>query len=572
MTTTVPRGRCRYCRLPIPPEFRFHKACLDKYRNGVPYRAIALTRDGTDCAKCWDWQNRAATRWYAWRWDHTPGWLRHRVRQHREVQVDHIEPLAGEGTHDPTNLQVLCVRHHKRKTRHDVAHLRGRHTSTAAWLVPLLLTAYATALYLAPNAWLRSKIGLLALTLLLGTVFMRWRFRRSARARLVGSLAPITGDAENRIRALRASRWRWRKVSGLRLRRLRPTRIRVRYPQTFADRDAMQQAKVEETIAAKCGGTWSAHWHTQADRVDLISPDPLVALGGIPWPNAPASGLNLWDPIPIGLAENGRTISVSIVERNVLIGGEPGSGKSVGQSIFTATAALDPNARLYGIDGKQAVELGFWRPCMEELVGSGRGQMGDAITLLEHLRDVMDDRYTLLADHGLRKITRDAVVDGATQPLHVLVIDELAMFTTGGTKAERERFVAVLRDVISRGRAAGVIVIAAAQRPSAEVVPTSIRDLIGVRWALRCTTPQSSDMVLGQGWASLGYSTMRVAAEHRGIGIVLAEGGLPVRLRSFHIDDPTLLRLAERAARLRTGRWLEAEPEPREPAQPSTST
>ena len=77
---------------------------------------------------------------------------------------------------------------------------------------------------------------------------------------------------------------------------------------------------------------------------------------------------------------------------------------------------------------------------------------------------------------------------------------------------------------LSRGRAAGVIVVAATQRPSADIIPTSLRDLFAFRWAFRYTTNAASDTLLGQGWASSGYTATDINPEARGVGWLLAEG------------------------------------------------
>jgi S-DNA-T family DNA segregation ATPase FtsK/SpoIIIE len=135
--------------------------------------------------------------------------------------------------------------------------------------------------------------------------------------------------------------------------------------------------------------------------------------------------------------------------------------------------------------------------------------------------------------------------------LHVVVCDELAHYLTGSEKRERDEFASVLRDLVSRGRAAGVIVLAATQKPSADVVPTSLRDLFGFRWAMRCSTPQASDTILGAGWASAGYSAAGIDAGCRGVGYLLHEGGLPVRLRAFHLDDTALAGIAQSAEAIR---------------------
>jgi len=54
-------------------------------------------------------------------------------------------------------------------------------------------------------------------------------------------------------------------------------------------------------------------------------------------------------------------------------------------------------------------------------------------------------------------------------------------------------------------------VVAATQRPSADIIPTSLRDLFGYRQAFRCTTEISSDIILGYGWAKAGYSANLIA-------------------------------------------------------------
>ena len=56
-------------------------------------------------------------------------------------------------------------------------------------------------------------------------------------------------------------------------------------------------------------------------------------------------------------------------------------------------------------------------------------------------------------------------------PLHLVVCDELAFYLTLPDKRQRQEFAELLRDLVARGRAAGVIVCAATQKPGADVVP-----------------------------------------------------------------------------------------------------
>jgi hypothetical protein len=93
----------------------------------------------------------------------------------------------------------------------------------------------------------------------------------------------------------------------------------------------------------------------------------------------------------------------------------------------------------------------------------------------------------------------------------MLVVDELAYYSaTAGDERQRDTFSVLLRDVVARGRAAGIIPVVATQRPSHDIIPTSLRDLFGYRLAFRCTTETSSDIVLGHGWHARGYGAATV--------------------------------------------------------------
>ena len=276
--------------------------------------------------------------------------------------------------------------------------------------------------------------------------------------------------------------------------------------------------------------------------VAVITRDPLATAAPLRWELADAGRWGLWEPVPVGVDDNGTKVTVSLPEHNVLVGGEPGAGKSAALSLLVGAAALDPNVRLWLFDGKR-VELAPWAPVADRLVGP---DLGEATPTLDHLRSEMDLRYAQLFASGRRKVTPE---DGLG--LQVVVIDELALYLATGDRKARDRFADSLRDLIARGRAAGVIVVAATQKPSSDVVPTSVRDLFGFRWALRCATREASDTILGSGWATAGHSAADIDPATRGVGLLLHEGGTPVRLRSAYLDDPAVARVAARAADLR---------------------
>jgi FtsK/SpoIIIE family len=277
-------------------------------------------------------------------------------------------------------------------------------------------------------------------------------------------------------------------------------------------------------------------------RVVVLRRDPLADPQPVSWPQVQAGRCSLWAPIPVGVDEDGSEVTVTLPERNLLLGGEPGAGKSNVLQLLVAVGALDPSVRLTLFDPK-LVELAVWQGAANRLVGPN---VEEAIAVLKGLISELDDRYLSLLANRARKVT-----EGDGLPLHLVGIEELAFYTNGPDRKAAQAFATLLRDFVARGRAAGMVTVATTQKPSADVVPTFLRDLFGFRWALRCSTPEASDTILGRGWASQGHSAASIDPAARGVGLLLQEGGVPVRLRSCYLDDLDLADLARRAEVLR---------------------
>src|SRR5262245_34529606 len=69
--------------------------------------------------------------------------------------------------------------------------------------------------------------------------------------------------------------------------------------------------------------------------------------------------LSICQPRFLGIDEFGQPVYLSMIYRNILIGGEPGAGKSSLLNTIVGHAALSNDVRLCLLDGKQ-VELGLW--------------------------------------------------------------------------------------------------------------------------------------------------------------------------------------------------------------------
>jgi DNA segregation ATPase FtsK/SpoIIIE-like protein len=255
---------------------------------------------------------------------------------------------------------------------------------------------------------------------------------------------------------------------------------------------------------------------------------------------------NLYDCVPLGIDENGEDVVIGLVGRHLLIGGETGAGKSGSLSVVLAAAALDPDCDICCFDGK-LVELAAWRPVAKRVVGS---DMTEANEALDDLLAEMNRRYEALLARGGRKVEQ-----GDGERTLLVVIDELAFYVANGDKKAAQLFSEKLRDLVARARAAGIVVVAATQKPSADLIPSALRDNFGFRLAHRCATRDASDTILGSGWAAGQISASTIDPRLRGVGYLLADGGVPHRIRSMYLDDEAISSIVAVAVARRERAW-----------------
>ena len=250
--------------------------------------------------------------------------------------------------------------------------------------------------------------------------------------------------------------------------------------------------------------------------------------------------LSMYDPIHVGSDEFGQPFYIRLIYKNLLAAGEPGGGKSGLLNTVAAHAALSTGSRMVLFDAKD-VELGMWHQTADAFVGP---DIGRAIITLLRLQKVMENRYAWLRAHRRRKIEP---ADGLS--VITSIFDEIAVFSTVlGTEQEQRQFLSLLRDLVARGRAAAMPVVAATQRPSVDIIPKSLRDLFGYRAACRCTSTGSSDIILGDNLSAAGFTATDIAPSNPGECQLIAEGGLPERIKVSYLTDADIIALADYAA------------------------
>jgi S-DNA-T family DNA segregation ATPase FtsK/SpoIIIE len=109
----------------------------------------------------------------------------------------------------------------------------------------------------------------------------------------------------------------------------------------------------------------------------------------------------------------------------------------------------------------------------------------------------MDKRYRLLAQEGLVSL-HDRFQEGRTDvPFLVLVFDEFADLILTG-RSEKKEFEDMVARLAGKGRAAGVHLVLATQRPDRTVVTGLIKSNLPMKICLRVANSTNSQIVIGE--------------------------------------------------------------------------
>jgi DNA segregation ATPase FtsK/SpoIIIE, S-DNA-T family len=233
--------------------------------------------------------------------------------------------------------------------------------------------------------------------------------------------------------------------------------------------------------------------------------------------------------VPVGRREDGDPWTVRLAGSHTLIAGATGAGKgSVIQSLIRALApgVREGLVKLWVLDPKGGMELAGGAPLFDRFAYD---TPADLATVLEDAVAVMDARAG-----RLRGVTREHT-PSVDEPLIVVVVDELASLTAYASREDKARINTALPHLISKGRAVGVVVVAALQDPRKETIP--FRDLFPTRIALALVEPDQTDLVLGKGARQRGADCSRIPLR-TGIAWVWCDGEAePVRVRAGWVTD-----------------------------------
>ncbi len=206
----------------------------------------------------------------------------------------------------------------------------------------------------------------------------------------------------------------------------------------------------------------------------------------------------------LGRDVSGKAYSVDLAKMpHLLIAGATGSGKSVCVNALITSLlmrARPDEVRLILVDLKR-VELAPYNG-LPHLLQHVIVEPHEAKAVLNWAVREMEDRYKLLAAHGVRNITAfnarhdaeggGASDDGERMPFIVLIIDELAdLIMREGRKVEDP-----VVKIAQKARAVGIHLVLATQRPSVNVVTGLIKANVPSRIAFAMASNVDSRTVL----------------------------------------------------------------------------
>jgi S-DNA-T family DNA segregation ATPase FtsK/SpoIIIE len=239
---------------------------------------------------------------------------------------------------------------------------------------------------------------------------------------------------------------------------------------------------------------------------------------------------------PLGLDIDGRVFWVDLAEpimTSILIGGTSGSGKSVllRAVVISLLLCSPPDSLSFTLIDPKRVTFTDMKTlrCLEE--GTILLDTDMAMEALQTTVEEMERRYVLMEEAGVPDIA--GYNEKAPEKLkrRVLIIDEYAdMIVSSQTRAALELFV---QRICQKGRAAGIHLILATQRPDAKVVTGIIKANLQLRVALKVTSKANSQIILGEGVSQAQYLL--------GHGDLLVGGSVPLQRLQAPLASPDML-------------------------------
>ncbi|MEY8566993.1 hypothetical protein AALF15_10550 [Corynebacteriaceae bacterium 7-707] len=288
------------------------------------------------------------------------------------------------------------------------------------------------------------------------------------------------------------------------------------------------------TLHRLSNSAWSVDFFREKKRSALDEPRTLTAPPAVDWEKMAVAAFYDEDGAPQSLSLSGTS--------GTLVGGVPGGGKTAFINEFLTPLLIDDRVKVTVCDGKGGADFDSVAPYVDLLFQDDE-DFDAMIELLESKQAVMRERIKTNKElTGESNFWNSPIVP--ERPVELIIVDECQSWLeqTGRPKAEKEkmtRIEALIRDLIKRGRSAGIHVMLSTQKPDATTINTGIRDLCGRRCSFRVTTPQMREMVLGQ-TPDDAVSPTDIPADRIGGCVIGSESGELIQARAYYMPEKAI--------------------------------
>ena len=248
--------------------------------------------------------------------------------------------------------------------------------------------------------------------------------------------------------------------------------------------------------------------------------------------------------VALGKDLSGRPVVTDLQKMpHLLVAGTTGSGKSVcvnGLIVSLLYRFTPDQLQLMMVDPKQ-VELSVYED-IPHLVGFSDGDKGEIIVdpkkaaqALHQVVGLMEERYRVFAENKVRNLAEyNKKFEDEQMPWFVVIIDELADLMMVASKSVETSICRIAQ----KARAAGIHLVLATQRPSADVITGLIKVNIPSRAAFAVSSQVDSRVILDSGGAEhlLGKGDML---------FLPVDASDPKRLQGSYVGNEEIARVVE---------------------------
>jgi len=204
---------------------------------------------------------------------------------------------------------------------------------------------------------------------------------------------------------------------------------------------------------------------------------------------------------PVGIGVDNQPIVADLSDPNMahaLVAGTSGSGKSefLKTAVATLAARNSPAQLKFTLIDPKLLTFGVVRESTF-LTGPVIFALKEALLCLADAADEMDRRYETLLGEGFTKLSDRFAAGKKNIPFRVLVFDEFADLVHSA-REEKKEFENLVARISQKGRAAGVHLIVATQRPDRETVSGPLKANLPLKICFRVTNAINSTIVLDQ--------------------------------------------------------------------------